>query len=91
MSNQDKLSTPRPARQDADDPSASDQEDFLRPAGNRLFFWLLVATAFFILDMAILFYVFRPTTEDVTVQQIQPAPTVQQAQQATSTVPPERE
>jgi len=90
MSNQDKLSSSRTARHAADDPPAADQEDFPRPAGNRLFFWLLVASTFFILDMAILLYIFRPTTGDVTVQQIPPA-AVQQAPQATTTVPPVEE
>jgi len=73
MNTPDKLSSSQPARPSDADPSEPGQEDLPRPAGNRLFFWLLVATAFFILDMAILLYVLRPTSEEVTVEQAHPA------------------
>ena len=68
-----------------------EQEDFPRPAGNRLFFWLLVAAAFFIVDMAILFYVFRPTADKVTVDPEQPVVAVPQNGRAISAAPDAKE
>jgi len=84
MNTPHKFSPSQPDRFSDADPSGPGQEDLPRPAGNRLFFWLLVATGFFILDMAILFYVLRPASEEVTVEQAQPAATVQQDSEATS-------
>ena len=84
MKTSDKISSGQPARPSDADPPEPEQEDLPRPAGNRLFFWLLVASAFFILDMAILFYVLRPTPGDGTVEQARPAAAVQQGSESTS-------
>ena len=91
MDTPDNLSSGQAARPSDADSSGPGQEDFPRPTGNRLFFWLLVASAFFILDMAILFYVLRPAPGDGTVEQARPAAAVQQVSGATSSGPEVKE
>jgi len=91
MRTPDTVSSDQAEQQPDPDAAMPEQVEFPRPAGNRLFFWLLIAAAFFIIDMAILFYVLRPTADKVTLVQERPVAAVPQNGSATSSLPDVKE